>query len=96
MWTDNAMYGNPAAGNATSTCEDASQYVDAPVKKKVKSACWRLKPTSTFFGFIWVWRAVIGLKLTSEKAGIGLRRESVDFPDIQKVETLILVILSLN
>ena len=27
------------------------------------------------------------LKLTSEKAGIGLRRESVDFPDIQKVET---------
>ena len=36
------------------------------------------------------------LKLTSEQAGIGLRRESVDFLDIQKVETLILVILYLN
>ena len=36
------------------------------------------------------------LKLTGEQAGIGLRRESDDFPDIQKVETLILVILALN
>ena len=37
-----------------------------------------------------------GLKLTSEQAGIGLRRESVDFLDIQKVETLILRISALN
>ena len=36
------------------------------------------------------------LKLASEQAGIGLRRESVDFPDICKVETLILVILGLD
>ena len=33
------------------------------------------------------------LKLTREQTGIGLRRESVDFPDLQKVETLIFVIL---
>ena len=31
-------------------------------------------------------------KLTSEQAGIGLRRESVNFPDLQKAETLKLVI----
>ena len=30
-------------------------------------------------------------KLTSDQAGIGLQRESVDFPDLQKVETFILV-----
>ena len=33
------------------------------------------------------------LKLTSEKTGIGLRRENFEIPDIQKVETSILVIL---
>ena len=36
------------------------------------------------------------LRLTSEQAGIGLRLESVDFPDLRKVETLIFVILGLN
>ena len=48
------------------------------------------------FGFIVVWEAVICLKLKSEKAGIGLRQENIGFPDIRKVETLILVILGLN
>ena len=37
-----------------------------------------------------------GLKLTGQEGCVGLRRESVDFPDIQKVETLILVISALN
>ena len=52
-----------------------------------------------FFDFLglgaryWVKR---GLKLTGREGCAGLRRESVDFPDIQKVETLILVILCLN
>ena len=35
-------------------------------------------------------------EVTGEQAGIGLRRENVDFPDLQKVETWILVILCLN
>ena len=67
-------------------------------KTRVKGACRRQEPA--FFKFIQVWGGpLLGqkwLKLTSEKAGIGLRRESVDFPDIRKVETLILVILDLN
>ena len=33
------------------------------------------------------------LKLTGKQAGIGLQRENIRFSDIQKVETLILVIL---
>ena len=36
------------------------------------------------------------LKLTGKQAGIGLQQENIRFPDIQKVETLILVILALN
>ena len=36
------------------------------------------------------------LKLIREQAAIGLRREFVDFLDIRKVETLILVILDLH
>ena len=37
-----------------------------------------------------------GLKLTGREGCVGLRRESVDFLDIQKVETLILVFSGLN
>ena len=35
----------------------------------------------------------IPIKLTGEQAGIGLQRENFGISDIQKVETLILVIL---
>ena len=39
---------------------------------------------------------VLFVLFTSEKACICLQRESIDFPDIQKVEALILRILDLN
>ena len=48
------------------------------------------------FEFIGAWEAVIGLKLSGREGCVGLRRESVGFPDLQNVETLILVILDLN
>ena len=35
-------------------------------------------------GFIGIWKAVSCLKLTSEKAGIGLRRENFGFPEPKK------------
>ena len=37
-----------------------------------------------------------GLQLTAPEGCVGLRREPVDFPCTQNVETLILVILGLN
>ena len=40
--------------------------------------------------------AACGLKLTAKGGCVGLPRESVNFPDIQKVETLILMILGLQ
>ena len=49
-----------------------------------------------FFEYLAASAAKYCLKPGGEKAGIGLRRESVRFPDIQKVESLISVILCLN
>ena len=53
-------------------------------------------PNPAFFRFIGAWEAVIGLKLTRREGCAGLRQASLDFPDLQKVESLILVILDLN
>ena len=64
-----------------------------------KYACMDLAPQGPnpciFFDFSGL-GAVIGLKLTGRAGCVGLRQKSVDFPDIQKVETLILFILCLN
>ena len=62
-------------------------------KTRVNGAC-ALKPA--YISIFWVWKAVVGLKLARREGYVGLGRESVDFSDIQKVETLILVILGLN
>ena len=37
-------------------------------------------------GFIGVWKAVSCLKLTGEKAGIGLRQENFGFPESKKLK----------
>ena len=54
---------------------------------------WRAKPV---FLFVRVWRAVIGSKLTGRQGFVGLQRGSVNFLDIQNVQSLILVIWGLN
>ena len=51
---------------------------------RVKGACQRPKPA--FFEFIRVLGSRYCLKLTSEKAGIGLRRENIGFLESKKLK----------
>ena len=62
---------------------------------RVIGACWRPK-TQFLFSSLGPLLSQKGLKATGPEGSVGLRQESVDFPDFQEIQILILVIWGLN